>query len=367
MRRRIGFGSYLADATNAIFSSFAAVGDALGISTSGLSGMSVSIGEIDTSGMSPDEISAAIEARFAAEMDAIANVLFGSLAEFQRAGEGMAETAIRVSVTFDQVAHALSLLDMSVDWRTANIIADVAGGIDALNVALSGYTQNFFTDAEQVTMMYDTMSVSFRELRVAMPKTNEEFRAFVESIDTTTSAGATLFAEMMLLADGFNELTTAQDDLNASNEEANSLLADQQALFDAKMKLAQDELAFHKDILGRIESAYTGSASYLNSVQQASLLGGIAAAKLESGDTQGYFDTLYAQLGQEKVNSSTIEDYAVNFDSYISTLQNAEYEPATTADVVAGLETILEQNKRIESAIEGASYQAPLSTSYAGV
>jgi hypothetical protein len=121
---------------------------------------------------------------------------------------------------------------------------------------------------------------------------------------------------------------------------------------------AQKEYDFHKGILDKIESAYTGSLSYLNSLEKASFLGALAQNKFANGDTQGYFDTLYAQLDVEKKMSTTKEDYALKFDEYINALQGADQEK-TTEDVVERLDDILEQNIRIEDAINRGAFQAP--------
>jgi len=343
------FSAYLADAAGAVMASFREIGSSLGISTAGLSDMRLSIGEIDTTGMNPDEIAAAIEARFSAEMDAIANVLFGSVAEFQRAGEGLAQTAYRVSITYDQVSHALGLIGSDVNWRSANILTDVAGGLDALNSALTGYTDNFFTDQEKFDMMYETMGIAFEQLNRSMPTSNAGFRALVESIDTTTDEGAKLFAELMLLAGGFNDLTEAQEALNEANDTAQELL-------DERMRLGEIELAFHQGILKRIEDAYMGANSYLNSVEKIGFLASVAEVKLESGDTQGYFDTLYSQLELEKKMSITREEYIPTFEQYINELKIAEPEK-TTDDVVKSLMELLNQNIKIEEAILRASFQ----------
>jgi hypothetical protein len=114
--------------------------------------------------------------------------------------------------------------------------------------------------------------------------------------------------------------------------------------------------------LKRIQDAYLGSLSYFNSLEKASYLESQDMNLLEAGDTQGYFDTLYKQLEYEKKMSTTKEQYALDFDTYVSELKNAEYEPKTTDDVVKTLEELIEQNKRIEDAIEMSSFQKPLTT-----
>ena len=178
----------------------------------------IDIGKFDTTGMSADEVSAEIQSRFSAQVDAITEKYFGAVAEFQKAGEGLGETLFRVVTNFDQVGHSLGLIDKSVDWRTATIIADVAGGLDKLGASMSNYTENFFSAEEQYNMKLATMSANFSSLGVAMPTSNKEFRALIEGIDTTTDAGATLFAEVISLSGAFAEMTDASQDLGKATK-----------------------------------------------------------------------------------------------------------------------------------------------------
>ncbi len=129
---------------------------------------------------------------------------------------------------------------------------------------------------------------------------------------------------------------------------------------DEKLQLEMDALNlvvnFYTDILKKIQDAYTGSLSYLNSFEKISYLENLGAAQLASGNSQGYFDSLYKQLEYEKKMSVTREEYAVNFDKYIEALQDAEHEK-TTDDVVETLESIYDRLGDVQTSIEKSSYQ----------
>lgn len=351
----------LGEATNAVFETLIASGDILGINTNGLLNSTIDIGQIDTTGMTAEEVSAEIEGRFGAQVDAISEQYFGVISEFQRGGEGLAETLYRVTVNFEQVGHSLELIGKSVTWRTANIIEDVAGGLDALSASLSSYSNNFFTDAEQYSQSVDTMTKNFASLGLELPSTNAEFRTLVEGFDTTTDAGATLFAEVISLADGFNDMTSAADELaEAAQDAIDKELALAATVNAERLAYLQSESAFLEGMFSRIEAAYTGSQSYLNSLEKSQYLGNLASSKLASGDSQGYFDTLFAQLGADQKTATTSEEYALKFERYIGTLQEAGYEEKTTTDVVDSIELLIEQNVRIEDAISRGSFQGAL-------
>lgn len=385
-------------------------GNLLGIDTSGIENATINISEFTITGQTAEEITNQIEQAFSAEMDAVYQDVFGSaLTQYQLAGEGFAETAIRIATNMDQVTYGLEKIGLSLEETTKYVefsdgaiigftthvyelteaMISGAGGIDNLNSGLSNYMDGFFTEQEQYDMQLNTMTKSFEAIGFTLPKTNEEFRNFAELIDINTIEGASLYGELMTLSGGFAELTASADDLAAAIEAENEawqttiddytqMLQDQA---DERARIAQEEadelaqivkekydlevsaatslLSFNEDILKRIETAYSGSINYMNSREKASALGSIANAQFAAGDTSSYFDTLFKQLEYEKKISTTREEYAVQFNRGIAELQNAE--PDTTLDDVnQTLSDILEQNARIEDAIATASFQAPL-------
>jgi hypothetical protein len=304
-------GQYLQEATANAFEMLTSAGTALGISTAGLANQSINIGTFDTTGMSAAEVTAELEGRFSAQFDTIANSYFSAVAEFQRGGEGLAETLTRVVVNFDQVRHSMELINKSVDWRTANIIVDIAGGLDALNGALASYTENFFSAQEQYDMQANTMAKAFETLGVAMPNTNEEFRRLVEGIDTTTDAGAALFAEVIGLAGGFNDMTTAAEE---AAEVINTMIKD-------------------------VADAWLGNLSYLTLKQKADYASAYLALTKESNGQLNSVDAAraYAEAGLK--STSTKEEYIPIFDAYIKELENQAPE-ATLDDVVKELKDL---------------------------
>ena len=337
---------YISQATTEIFKSFSEIGKALGISTAGLKSAQIDIGKIETTGMSSEEIASEIQGRFSAEIDGIAESLFSEVKEFQRAGEGLSETAYRVALTFDQVSHAMDLLNKSVTWQTANIIADSAGGIDSLMESLIAFNADFFTDDERLVKMQNTLSKSFATLGVSMPKTNKEFRALVDGIDTMTRSGAKLFGEVIGLSGSFSEMT-----------ELTKNLADAQ--MEIKMEIAEKELSFYENILKRVTDAWTGALSYLTNSEKSLYLGNLANSQLSQGNTAGYLDSLSNKLKYDMKMAVTKEDYIPKFNAYLEKLSE-QVPQKTTDDVVETLQDILDAIMGTQTAITVASYQTPL-------
>lgn len=296
--------------------------------TSSLADEIIDIGKFDTSGMSAEEVAEEIQGRFSAQMDLITEKYFGVVSEFQRAGEGLGETLFRVITNFDQVGHSMELIGKSVDWRTANIIEEVAGGLDSLNSSMNAYTQNFFTEAEQTEMKLNTLTKSFASLGLSVPKNKAEFRALIEGLDTTTDAGAKLFAEVISLADGFNEMIGSVGNLGTSLE----------------------------DMIKNVSDAWLGNLSYLTLQQKADFASGYLSI---SGNSGGVIDTVESAklAAQIALNATTTkEEYIPIFNRYIKALED-QAPQATTDDVVAELRELIEEVQGLRNDTSRASFQ----------
>ncbi len=84
-----------------------------------------------------------------------------------------------------------------------------AGGLDGLTAGVAAFEENFFTDQEKVTAQTARMRKQFELLGVAMPTTNDQFKALVQGTNTNTEAGQQLLGGLLGLSGGFAELTAA--------------------------------------------------------------------------------------------------------------------------------------------------------------
>ena len=100
------------------------------------------------------------------------------------------------------------LADMSDDARIA--LTKLAGGMDQLSESLTGYYQNFYSDAERAALGTERMSAEFADLGLTMPTTRDAFRALVEgAAQDTSEAGLTLYAALLGLQGSFAALVPA--------------------------------------------------------------------------------------------------------------------------------------------------------------
>jgi TP901 family phage tail tape measure protein len=307
-------GAFISDATLAVFDSLTDIGSILNVDTSNLITESISLGKIDTTGKSAEQVAKDIESRFSAELDGITEKYFGIVSEFQIAGETLGETLYRVITNFEQVSYSLDLINKSVDYRTANIIADTIGGLDNLGTALSSYTDNFFTEQEQYDNQLKVMTDSFKTLGVVTPKTKKDFRSLVEGIDTMSDSGAELFAEIIGLSDGFNELIVSAENLKDSTS----------------------------DIFQSVADAYVGSLSYFTQAQKADYASGYLKLAGQSNGSISTVDAARLAVETALKTSSTKEDYIPVFERYIAELENQEVD-ATNTDLLNQLKELTEE------------------------
>jgi len=370
-------------------SAIVSASQALGITTAEnvLNSFAGTLHKLDFEGKTQEEISAMISGAIGADLDEIAKSIAPYIGSFQKAGERYTETMMRVTYEMENINHAFDRMGGSFRHlgRVAVVVSQsfiaASGGMDNALTNINGYIENFYTDTEKQALRVKELSTT------GLYSTADAYRAEVEAMQelaVTGSIGHTKrLAELLRLQDVYSDY---YDELDRLEEErvykiekylelqkdaekqaladAQDILDEKQRLSDETMRLQVDEaknvLAFHEDILNRIEKAYSGSLSYLNSIEKADYLDRFAQQQLSTGNTQGYFDALYKQLEYEKKISTSREEYAIKLDTYIAKLKDAEYQEKTIGDVVISLENIREQIVSIEGTIENASYQSPL-------
>jgi hypothetical protein len=201
-------------------------------------------------------------------------------------------------------------------------IVESTGGQQAFADAMGAFMENFYTEAEQVEFLTESMSASFATLGLEMPKTNEGFRNLLETLNTGTQEGAYLYGQVLLLADGFANMTRAAEQLNDSAEST-------------------------ADAVRGIADAWLGNLSYLTMKQKAEFASGYLALGL-SGVAE--IDTVEAaKMAAETAlkTSATREEYIPVFNKYIQELEK-EAPEATTDDVVARLDELIDRVQELE-------------------
>ena len=204
------------------------------------------------------------------------------------AAQALVEQISRTVAEVNQLSAVLEqmpfgyLRDLSFDAKAA--ILQFAGGIEGLLAGQSTYYEHFYSQQEQLDNLSRDLSSALREVNVALPTTNAEYRAIVESLDLNTEAGQRAYAVMMGLSGSFNELTTGMAQMAQAAEQAadaqrqaaqKALDTAQQAAYDAAVaarqaaeRSATDAMAILTNAVNRqksaLQEAYDEVAEALN-------------------------------------------------------------------------------------------------------
>ncbi len=198
------------------YDAISAAAGPLGVATSDiqqrLNSFVVNIGKIDLKGLSGEQISEKLSAIFGAAADQMAAAAFPGFERFQRAGEGMFETLVRVASTVETVTASLDQLGLgtralSIDAKLG--LADQFESLSALASATDNYFKAYYTREEQAAASAAQFSKVFQSLGLSMPSSLSAFRALVEAQDLTTAAGQATYATLLQLAPAFADLQNA--------------------------------------------------------------------------------------------------------------------------------------------------------------
>lgn len=263
-----------------------------------LEAVNIDIGKISLKDLSTEEVQKQLEAVFSAIGDKLATVALPSVVAFQKAGEGLLETAVRVASGVESANYELEKLGinavnyadlvnkngdvgseivrqsiLAIEKGTgigaiistlsgdANEIADTykqlvnvqtalqglgianevsrdliraAGGLDKMQDSLEAYTNNFFSDSEQNTLKLTSLRKEFDKLGLAMPSTKAGFRALVEQLSASGAKGQELALKVIGLSEAFADLS---DSTSTLIEDARGALQD---AYDAEAQSLQD-------------------------------------------------------------------------------------------------------------------------------
>lgn len=127
--------------------------------------------------------------------DDVAKLAMPNVESFALTGESASKTFARLNNELDalkngvenlggSVAYAAQLINaMSIDARSAFI--DQAGGIDRLGELTSAFFDGFLTDSEQLGVKTDQLNTALAKLGLSADLTKEQFKALVQSVDTS--------------------------------------------------------------------------------------------------------------------------------------------------------------------------------------
>ncbi|MFA5285001.1 MAG: hypothetical protein WC347_05310, partial [Smithellaceae bacterium] len=160
--------------------------------------------KLDLKDMTAEEMNDAISGYISNISDNAVSALFGDMiGKYQELNEGLMETATRLIIDKEIVMSVMEDTGKSFAGTIPQMIAfseqmiDIAGGLEELTDAAQTYIDKFYTDAEK----FASTKESIRDVAGILPRTREDYRKLVESIDLTSEVGKQAYYTLMALSD----------------------------------------------------------------------------------------------------------------------------------------------------------------------
>lgn len=152
-----------------------------------------------------------------------------SIKEFERfakSGETSAAAFQRLYGVFQITNRVLESLGKSAkgaNLATADLresFVRLAGGIDQLQGYLTEYYDGFYTEAERTAVVMADLQKEFDKYGATVPKTREEWRKLMESLDLSTDFGQQAAVKLYQLQGAFLSVTKSTDELRQAQQQA---------------------------------------------------------------------------------------------------------------------------------------------------
>jgi hypothetical protein len=283
--------------------------------TSAINNISVDFG-VSLRGLTGQDLTDALNAGISVAFDKVTTQIFPSIQQFQKMGEGLGETLVRVasdvqgvdsvfasmgkstktlSTMFVPGINQLLMQRTEMSLEAKERLVEAAGGLDKFASSAKSFMQNFYSEAEQRDATKAKLSPVLAQYGLSTEGANAQamFKNFVLGLDASTAAGAKTYATLMDLQQAFFDVTDAaasqrkdlQDQLDQLTmspaqllaKQRNALDASNRALFDQvqaaqKAKDAQDAAKSSlSDLIGKMASFRDSTRSLHDSLLVGSL------------------------------------------------------------------------------------------------
>jgi len=202
--------------------------------------------------LTAEEQQAELLAVFSSIFDGLAGAVVPFIAQFQRVGEGLGETLVRVATGVQVTQEGLRRLGFSLDEiepeRFAQIsesLIDLVGGIEEFVSGMLSFVDKFAPESRKFELLQSDLTRAFEQSGLTIPATRQGMFELMQSLDATTESGREQIATLLRLADTADAYYTM---LERGQAEA------QQAL-EAQVAALQDYAAMVADLREELGSA----------------------------------------------------------------------------------------------------------------
>ena len=154
------------------------------------------------------EQQAELEAFFGSIFDGLAGSVVPFIREFQRVGEGLGETLVRVATGVQVTQEAMRRLGFILDTtdpqkfaQASEGLLEMTGGIDGLIAGLSNFVDKFASDTVKFEIAQDDLTRAFDQVGLSVPMTRDAMWELMQTLDATTEEGQRQIATLLELSD----------------------------------------------------------------------------------------------------------------------------------------------------------------------
>ena len=296
--------------------------------------------KISLEGLSASQQKAELEAYFSGVFDDMAGGIFPFLEDFQKAGEGLGETLVRVAnlvqVT-DEAVNRLGLEFSNLAGRdlvaASERLIEAAGGIEQFINSMQGFIENFATDARQFELAQSDLTRALQSTNLQLPATRQQYYELLQAQDASTAAGAENVALLLKLQGVADEYYTQLEDYQTEALQAQKdLISQQRALVSDSLRDAERAAQSVRDAI----SGLTVESEAFSQARRASAISTLRDMATAGRVTPG--DGLTAALG------SATDIRANQFGSFEAYIR----EVGATGALLSDLDQITQEQVSVE-------------------
>lgn len=200
--------------------------------------------------LSAEEQQAELQAVLSSLFDGIAGDVVPFLGQFQRLGEGLGETLVRVATGVQVTREALDRLGFSLEStgveqfaQISESLIELSGGLEEFISGMASFVDAFAPEARKFELLQTDLNRTLAEAGLVLPRTREGMWALMQSMDATTESGREQIATLLRvagLADAYYQQLERQqqDQARALQDQIAAVLS-----YEAEAQALRDEVS----------------------------------------------------------------------------------------------------------------------------
>lgn len=207
-----------------------------------IKGITLQMQDISLKDMKASDIPAYLESIIGDIGDQIVKQALGGIEKYQKAGEDLLQTALRLATTAHTVELSFQQMGNTITGVTLDAklsLVDMAGGLDAFSEQASFFTENFLTSAEKLAPVQKALTSELSRLGLSYVDTIDEFKALILSFGQIGGITAETYTALMKVSKAFYEVYGSASDAESKLKELAKTRTDLE--FEIAKKLANAE------------------------------------------------------------------------------------------------------------------------------